>query len=258
MDITIISCLIVSEILNDGFEDMQFVGVDGCKTGWFAVALDSGHNWEIDVYNSIDALWKAMNLPLMMLIDIPIGLPNASRRVCDQETRKLLGKRGSSVFPVPCRKALRAKTYRQACRINQQVMGMKLSIQTWNIAAKINEIDTWLQRSREVRPRVRESHPELCFWALAGEHIMAHSKKTARGFTERCSVLQKSHPQTGAIVEQALNQFQRQELARDDILDAIALAISARCDSKSIRTIPHNPPRDQRGFPMEIVYAVRQ
>ncbi len=160
-------------MLDDGGENMQFVGVDGCKKGWFAVALGSDREWAIGVFKTIDDLWNTVNSALMMFIDIPIGLPDSSRRVCDQETRKLLGERGASVFPVPCRKALRAKNYRQACRLNQAVLGVKLSIQTWNITAKIKEIDNWLQCHRKAQPHVRESHPELCFWALAGKRIMA-------------------------------------------------------------------------------------
>ncbi|MDX1708985.1 MAG: DUF429 domain-containing protein [Desulfobacterales bacterium] len=242
----------------DGLEDMKFVGVDGCKKGWFAVALGSGRKWEIGIYETIDNLWKAVNSPSLMLIDIPIGLPANSRRLCDRETRKLLGPRGASVFPVPCRNALQAKTYRQACRINQQIMGVKLSIQSWNISSKIKEIDSWLQRKRAARSRIRESHPELCFWSLAGEHIMTHSKKTARGFLERCAILQQNYPETGNIVKQALAQFRRRDLARDDILDALALAVSARISAGKPKTIPLSPSLDEKGRPMEIVYPPAQ
>jgi predicted RNase H-like nuclease len=170
---------------------MDVVGVDGCRGGWFAVALGSNRNWAIDVYKTIGELWNVMNSPSTMFIDIPIGLPDSNRRICDVQARKLLGRRASSVFAVPCRRALQAKSYRHACRINKQAAGIKLSIQTWHIAAKIKEVDTWLQNTRKARSRVRESHPEICFWALAGKHIMAHSKKTSRGFTERFSILKK-------------------------------------------------------------------
>ncbi|MGD8961237.1 MAG: DUF429 domain-containing protein [Desulfobacterales bacterium] len=233
---------------------MQFVGVDGCKKGWFAVSLGSGRNWAIDVYKTIDVLWDAVKPLSMMFIDIPIGLPHSNRRDCDLETRKLLGRRGSSVFVVPCRKALQAKNYRQACRINKQVVGVKLSIQTWHIAAKIKEVDTWLQNARMAQSRVRESHPELCFWALAGKHSMAHTKKTVQGFTERYSILKKIYPQSGDIVKQALNAFRRKELARDDILDALVLAVSAQFSAGKPKTVPLKPPVDKKGLTMEIVY----
>ena len=235
---------------------MDFIGVDGCKKGWFAVTLDSAGSWQIYLHKTIENLWNASTLASMIFIDIPIGLPNSNRRVCDLETRRLLGRRGSSLFAVPCRKALQAKSYRQACQINKQVTGVKLSIQTWNLFAKIKEVDTWLQNAREAQPKIRESHPELCFWALAGARTMAYSKKTAQGFAERYSILIQNYSQTGAIVEQALNQFRRKALGRDDILDALALAVSAKLGLKSIRTVPYNPPRDKRGLPMEIVYAV--
>ncbi len=245
-------------MLDDGGENMQFVGVDGCKKGWFAVALGSDREWAIGVFKTIDDLWNTVNSALLMFIDIPIGLPDSSRRVCDQETRKLLKQRGASVFPVPCRNALRAKNYRQACRLNQAVLGVKLSIQTWNITAKIKEIDNWLQCHRKAQPHVRESHPELCFWALAGKRIMAHSKKTALGFAERFAVLQKSYAQAGVVVEQAMTQFRRRDLARDDILDALVLAVSGRISAGKPKTIPLSPSLDKMGRPMEIVYPPAQ
>ena len=49
----------------------------------------------------------------------------------------------------------------------------------------------------------------------------------------------KIYPQTEAIVDNALQQFRRKDLARDDILDAIVL-------------------RDNKGLPMEIVYFYLQ
>jgi predicted RNase H-like nuclease len=165
-----------------------------------------------------------------------------------------LGRRASSVFPVPCREALQAKTYGQACRINQEAMGVKLSIQTWNISAKIVEVDRFLRNNKLAQRRIRESHPELCFWGLAGGYPMIYSKKRPQGFTERYSILKKIYPATRAIVDKALDQFMRKDLARNDILDAIVLAVSAQLSLTSIRTVPSNPPRDKMGLPMEIVY----
>lgn len=235
---------------------MDFIGVDACKKGWFAVALGSKDSWKIGVFNTLDDLWNLWNPLTIIFIDIPIGLPNSGRRACDIEARKILGKRGSSVFPAPSRQALAAGTYRQACQINQRVTGVKLSVQTWNICTKIREIDKWLRHNPAVRPMVRESHPELCFWALSGGHAMLNPKKTVKGFEERYGVLENNCPQTGRIVYQALDQFRRKDLARDDILDALALAVSAGRSLESIRTIPPDPPRDEKGFPMEIVYSL--
>ena len=235
---------------------MNFIGVDACKKGWFAVALDRQGNWDIGIFKTIVDFWGAFQKVSLILIDIPIGLPYSGKRSCDIETRKILGRRASSVFPVPCRKALQAKTYGQACRINQQVMGVKLTIQTWNISAKIVEVDRLLRNNKQAQRRIRESHPELCFWSLAGGHPMVYSKKRPQGFSERYSILQKIYPQTKAIVGKALERFMRKDLARDDILDAIVLAVSARFRLTSIRTVPPAPPRDKKDLPMEIVYFV--
>ncbi|GAH18379.1 unnamed protein product, partial [marine sediment metagenome] len=54
----------------------------------------------------------------------------------------------------------------------------------------------------------------------------------------------------------ALDQFLRKDLTRDDILDALVLAVSAGFSSKSIKTVPLNPPRDPKGLPMQIVFFV--
>jgi predicted RNase H-like nuclease len=237
---------------------MNFIGVDACRKGWFAVSLDHQDNWKIDIYKTIGDFGEAFQKAAVIFIDIPIGLPDTGRRLCDQQTRKILYRRASSVFPVPCRGALAAETYRSAMRINKRVMGVGLSIQTWNISSKINEVDRWLRHKKPARQQMRESHPELCFWAMAGGKPMAYSKKSPQGFAERLAILKKIYPHTEAIVELALGRFRRKDLAHDDILDAIVLAVSARCSAESIKTVPADPPRDKKGLPMEIVYAMQE
>jgi predicted RNase H-like nuclease len=235
---------------------MNFIGVDACRKGWFAVSFGHQDNWKIDIYNTIGDFGKAFQETALILIDIPIGLPAAGRRLCDVQARKILRQRASCVFAVPCREALTARTYRRACRINQQLMGVGLSIQAWNISSKINEVDKWLRHKKPANQQMRESHPELCFWALAGGRPMAHAKKSPQGFCERYEILEKICPQTEAMVDLALHRFRRKDLARDDILDAIVLAVSAGYSAKSIKTVPPDPPRDKMGLSMEIVYPM--
>jgi predicted RNase H-like nuclease len=237
---------------------MYVVGVDACKKGWFAVALGRQDKWNIGIFKTIGRFWQSFLNAALIFIDIPIGLPDCSRRECDTQARKILRHRASSVFPVPCREAIQAKTYTQACRINKHKLGVKLSIQTWNISAKIFEVDRLMRHDKIARHRMKESHPELCFWALAGGHPMIYSKKSAQGFSERYSILKNIYPHTRSILHQSLDQFLRKDLARDDILDAIALAITARLSLKAIKSVPSSPPRDKTGLPMEIVYAIPQ
>ena len=235
---------------------MNFIGLDVCTKGWFAVSLGQKDTWKIDIYQTIGEFGKAFQKTAAIFIDIPIGLPDTGQRLCDRQARQILHRRAASVFPVPCREALSAKTYQSACRINQQATNVGLSIQTWNISSKIIEVDRWLRHKKPTRQQMRESHPELCFWAMAGGQPMAYSKKSPQGFAERLAVLKKICPQTEAIVEMALGRNRRKDLARDDILDAIVLAVSARCSAKSIKTVPADPPLDKKGLPMEIVYAM--
>ena len=234
----------------------MFVGVDGCKTGWFAVAIDGDGHWSAHVYQSAQALLDAHRDASLILIDIPIGLreSGAKERLCDLEARKRLSpKRGSSVFPAPCRRALSAGSYAEACRINRQNTGRGLSLQSWAIAGKIREVDELLG-GKPFDGRVREVHPEVCFAAFAGGCPMKHSKKRTPGFAERMRVLRKFYPRTDEVVDYALDNWRRKQVARDDIVDALAAAVTAYLGHSRLKTLPDGPELDARGRPMEIVF----
>ncbi|MBW2409782.1 MAG: DUF429 domain-containing protein [Deltaproteobacteria bacterium] len=233
---------------------MQYIGVDACKRGWFAVSIGTDERYRIGIFETIADLWSSVKSDVLILIDIPVGLPDGGKRQCDVEARRLLQKRASSVFPVPCREAIYASEYNEACRINQKTLGVKLSVQTWNIAAKIREVDDLLLRYEKARPCMRESHPEVCFWALAGGNPMAHYKKTDGGFAERFKLLKKINPATEKIINAALKNYPRKYLAKDDIIDAMALAVTASAGRDALASIPIHPPCDSMGLPMEIVY----
>src|SRR5262245_14390600 len=134
-----------------------------------------------------------------ILVDVPTGLPGAAApvRECDTLARALLGARRSSVFPVPCRAAAHAATVEEARALNRATLGRSLAAQTWNICAKIAEVDALLL-TRPALP-VRELHPELCFRALAGRP-MSHGKKTRAGAEERLAVLGSFEPGARALV----------------------------------------------------------
>jgi predicted RNase H-like nuclease len=234
---------------------MKYIGIDACKKGWFAVSIGTDKRFKIGVFETIADFWNSIKSNTLILIDIPIGLPDEGKRQCDVEARRLLQKRASSVFPVPCRQAIRAATHQEACRMNQQTLGVKLSIQTWNIAGKIREVDDLLLRDEKARRCMRESHPEICFWALAGERPMAHYKKTDLGFVERLGLLGKINPATEKIMNTALKNYPRKYLAADDILDAVALAVTASTGRHALASIPQNPPCDGMDLPMQIVYC---
>jgi predicted RNase H-like nuclease len=155
-------------------------------------------------------------------IDIPIGLAAAEPRRCDQEARRLLGPRRSSVFPAPVRAVLAAQSYVEACAISREMCGQGLSKQLYNIVGKIREVDA--VQSPRLQRQLFEASPELSFAIMASGGPMRHTTRTLAGRAERVAVLRDAfgpdvtplvdHPPTGA--------------ARDDVLDAIALAWTAR------------------------------
>lgn len=238
------------------------IGVDGCKAGWFAIAIPNNGEAEFIITERISQLWFAYHA-VFILIDIPIGLIDGagvgkagSVRACDAAARKVLApRRHSSVFSPPCRQALSAKNYAAACRINQAVNGRKISRQVWGIASKIKEVDDFLQWSPDAGGILREAHPEVCFWAVAGYTPMVHRKKSVAGQAERLHLLTHIYPPSPAIYQAALERYPRKDLARDDILDALVNAVTATRLKSFGATLPERPPTDPRGLAMEMVYA---
>ncbi len=233
---------------------MKYVGVDGCKKGWFTVAIIDNKRWDVGIFSDIKAVHAQHSAASILLIDIPIGLSDSGSRSCDIEARRNLGKRASSVFPAPCREAVYASSYQEACEINHKKTGKKITIEAWNITPKIREVDIFLRNNLKARRHTRESHPEICFWALARKQYMRSSKRTNIGLSERLSVLDKICYESNEIYEYSLSNFKRNELARDDVLDALVLAISASGLTGKLRSIPLKPPKDEFNLRMEIAY----
>jgi len=233
-----------------------YAGADGCRAGWFVIALTKNGQWQTEVFPNISALWERYREASLILIDVPIGLKGkgAEERRCDREARRILGPpRASSVFRVPCRQAVYAVTYEEAIQINERLTGTRLSPMTWGIVPKIREVDKFFDKNRFALSCVKEIHPELCFWALAGRP-MQHNKKRAEGFDERIKVLQSYHSATEEIVQHSLQNYRRQKVAKDDILDALVAAITAFAGLNALVSVPDPPESDEGGLPMQMLY----
>lgn len=235
------------------------MGVDGCRAGWFAILLAGEHQCQVEVFGNITELWEKYKKASVILIDMPIGLKEngTEERRCDKEARRILGPpRASGVFRAPCRQAIYATSYEAAKSINKELTGRSLPKQTWCIIPKIREVDELLETHRPARAIIKEVHPELCFWALNGKP-MQHNKKRAEGFNERLQVLKSYHPDIVAIVSDNLNNYQRQDVAKDDILDALAAAVTAFVGRNALISLPEPPEFDDRGLPMQMLYRSR-
>lgn len=231
------------------------VGVDGCKKGWFYVQLGDGEP-TFGVVAELSLLLDSLPDGSVVLVDIPIGLRETEGdggRLCDIEARTILAPRkSSSVFPAPCRQAVYASSYEQGSALNKRILDKKLTKQSWAITPKIRQVDQLLHGSDRARSMVREVHPELCFWGLSGAP-MHHSKKKGEGFRERLKVLTEHFPETVNLADEALLQYRRYEVARDDILDALVAAYCA-LRIKDCSTLPRIPEIDPTGLPMEMVF----
>ena len=233
---------------------MKTVGIDSCPQGWFYIALNENGDYELGIDPFIYTLCEKQADANLMLIDVPIGLPEDKPRQCDQEARRLLApERSSSVFPVPCRKAVYAKNYEEAVKTNKEELGASVSKQSWAICKRISQVDSFLTNPDHATPYLRESHPEVCFWAMNSHQPLQHSKKKTEGMRERIAVLQKVWPKSAAIYNEAVEEFKRKDLGRDDILDALVLAVTAMVSHNKLKSVAPVE-YDQHGLPMEIVY----
>jgi predicted RNase H-like nuclease len=230
-----------------------FVGVDGCPRGWFFVAIDDNAGWQVGIVPNMIELWGLFSHSKLILIDIPIGLPWEVPRPCDIQARQMLGPgKASSVFPTPARETIVAKNYTAACRINEHILGTRLSKQTWRITKKIKEVDAFLHAFPEARGKIRETHPEVCYYGLTNRSLKP--KKSAEGIQERLSVLEKHFPHVGNLYNFSLMAFPRYAAAKDDILDACVASVTAMYSENGLSTIPEKPDLDKNGLPMEMVY----
>lgn len=232
---------------------MLAIGVDGCRGGWFWTAIegDSVTSGVVQQLADLISIFDADRI----LVDIPIGLTSrqGGSRVCDALARKRLGRRASSVFTPPCREAVAADSYLSACDINEGVTGKRLSKQCWGIVPKIREADRVMRISKKARARIRESHPELCFAALAHGEPMQFNKKSAAGFEERSGLLRTIRADTDETIASGMATTSRSIAARDDIVDALVLAVVAAMPDRQLESLTAEPMRDAHGLPMEMV-----
>lgn len=220
---------------NDG---STVVGIDACPSGWFATVLDTD-DISTEVFGDFEDLCTTYDSAKRILVDIPIGLPEVERRQCDIDARELLGSRGNSVFFPPCRAAIDCDDYQDANEEHCSQIGHGLSVQAYSIGDKIREVNQVVEQ--EYDGRIRESHPELCFAELNGQPI-AYSKSSQRGQGLRMKLLSETLENPRELYNEACTEHFRKEVRRDDILDSMVLAATAR---KELTTVPSSPTSDE-------------
>lgn len=203
----------------------------------------------------LDMLQPKQAPPPLALLDMPMGLPHrlAPVRGCDVAGRRLLGRRRATIFPPPCREALKARDYAEACRINQRHLGRKLSLQAFNIMPKIKEVDEFLQQQPERAAALQEAHPELAFAALSGAPL-PENKRHSEGRAKRLQLLAAVLPEVSVFLQNVLDNTLRSNVAADDVLDALVLAWAAGLGIEGLCQLPlEEQQHDAAGLPMRIV-----
>lgn len=154
------------------------IGIDGCKGSWLLVSL-AHDSFEIRLSDHIEEICEHHQTADAMLIDMPVGLPESPLDIRPEPfLRKMLKKRASTVFNVPSRQAIQERDYLTASSVNYEVLGKKLSRQSFGILPKIREIDDFLETKPVWKNRLMESHPEYCFALLNDGRPLPWKKNT--------------------------------------------------------------------------------
>ena len=240
---------------------MWVAGVDGCRAGWIAVLMrvDDSNSHRIMTAPTLAAIADALEQPAVIAVDMPIGLlerTQGSGRLPEQLIRPLLGRRQSSVFAIPSRRAVEAEDYGDACAIAAATSEppRKVSRQGFAIFPKIREIDALLRARPDLLPRTYEVHPELAFWALNGRKALERPKKVkgtpyGPGMALRRELLSRS----GLLPQSLIHAPTPRGAAEDDLLDALAgLTVALDIARGGGQPFPDPPGRDAHGLPVAI------
>jgi predicted RNase H-like nuclease len=201
----------------------------------------------VEVVPDFRTLLAATEQCAALAADVPIGLSGDGQRQADFAARACIGPRRSSVFPPPPRLCLTASSYVEANASSKERCGRGLQRQTFNIMPKICEADECM--SPEMQGRIVESHPEVSFWALAGDEPLGYAKRTPEGRAQRLRLLETVF---GPAVRDMLPP---RGAAWDDLYDACVLAWTASHVAAGTAVhLPSEPQYDARGLRMEIVY----
>lgn len=234
---------------------MKTAGIDGCKAGWIIITFDEAPSYR--VLRSNEELKEVLDYYDRVFVDMPIGLEEESyTRECDRLLRETLGREyASSVFDPPIRPALHAPSYVEANMQSFEYTEKKLSVQSWNITPKIKILDSFLNEDTGLREKVLESHPELLFMNANGGMIY-QKKQTKKGLRHRLDLVSRHEPVAVDFFREIKEEFRRNEVGEDDIVDAMVLAYAAKISvNKGLKTLPENPPKDSQGLMMAIHYV---
>jgi predicted RNase H-like nuclease len=215
-------------------------GVDGCKDRWIVVTEDAAGHTTVREPCAFTQLYQDEALDLIV-IDIPIGLPDKGPRQADLGARRFLKHRHVCVFPAPIRPVLSCSSREGAYKTCLAVGDKRVNVFQWAIVPKVKTIDLVLRQHKNIQHRIREGHPEVSF-ALMNENVPLLSKKKAMGIEQRIKLLTGHFP-----------DMRTETSHLEDVLDAYALLWTARrIRMGTERRFPDVAELDPIGLRMEI------
>jgi len=238
--------------------DKYTIGIDACKFGWIAIVIDKSGEFEFSKHSTFPSIISTYPNAEKYLVDMVIGLAdkNHPREVEQLVRQKLKPNRTSTVFTPPCREAVYEKTYEAAKKKNITITGKSISIQAWNVVPKIREIDEFILKNKNLRSKIKEAHPELCFASLNNGTTMQFKKSIKEGEEERLALLSLFFPKSKLIFKQGSKSFLKKEVKNDDIIDALSLAVTGWLGMQnSLEYIfPKNNKQDSYGNVMNMCF----
>ena len=232
-------------------QDGLYIGVDGCRGGWIAAVLDHG-DMKLLRYDNLSSLIEEYPAFDAFLIDMAIGLRNSTNEIRpDNEAKKELGPKASSVFPIPSRDAVYADGEEAQKQANIRTLGKSLAKQSIAIIPKIRELDAFLNAHPEYKNKILESHPEVDFARLNGSVLMSR-KKEEPGPSQRIAILSEFLDQKELY--RMYDKAKELRCNQDDLIDAICLAVTGALYAHGqYETIPAEPELDERGLIMQLI-----
>ena len=225
------------------------IGIDGCRAGWITAKILDNQLISFQIIENLnDDYLKQSNLTHIG-IDIPLQLSHTGKRLAEIEARGLLKKRACTIFSPPTLNALRAKNYIDACEVNFKECGKRISKQSWNLFPKIKEAHKFLENNSISKLEVFEVHPELSFMAMNDMNLIEASKKTETGKEIRIKLIQKFFPNFS--FESVRNQYKKNQVLDDDILDSISVLWSTQ---RIVDNIAQFVPKDPEKINMRIYF----
>lgn len=225
-------------------------GIAHCRGEWIAGVADSSATHSLKWFKIPDLLslphdLEEWDVEFAGLVS-PIGLVEQGTRPVDTEARKMLGaKRASSVFPVPTRPILAARSREEACELCESLEGKRVTRQSFSLFRGIRETESWI--TPIFQERIVEVHPEVAFCQWSGIPMRSPARDLD-GRLSRLSILQNAFPEWDQ--SEADDWLASESIPRLNSLVALRAA-SRMAEGDSERIGGH---LDPRGLRMEMAY----